>query len=188
MPDALRGVRAALTCLQLLLLLSAANSRPHTWDQDRFQLENIKKGILERLGMPAPPVIRRQLDQESIQRAQRLYEQKVAELRGNRSREEEEEEGAVSRTRRLHRLTPTCKWPWLGVTSRPSHHPPTGHTSVPACPALGNVTPQLGDMTGHAAGWPRSSLSRTFLRAGSEGEAPLEAFCLKSQKKLGGAG
>uniref|UniRef100_A0A8C3U7P4 TGF-beta family profile domain-containing protein n=1 Tax=Catharus ustulatus TaxID=91951 RepID=A0A8C3U7P4_CATUS len=81
MPD----VGTALTCLQLLLLLSAVDSRPHTWDQERFQLENIKKGILERLGMPAPPVIRRQLDQESIQRAQRIYEQKVAELRGNRT-------------------------------------------------------------------------------------------------------
>lgn len=119
MPNALRGVGVALTCLQLLLLLSAADSRPHTWDQDRFQLETIKKGILERLGMPAPPVIRRQLDQESIQRAQRLYQQKVAELARNRSQEAEEEE-AVSRTRRLHRLTPTCKWPWLGVTPRPS--------------------------------------------------------------------
>nr|RLV63196.1 hypothetical protein DV515_00018519 [Chloebia gouldiae] len=109
MPKALRGVGAALTCLQLLLLPSAVDSRPRTWDQDRFQLEAVKKEILERLGMPAPPVIRRQLDQESIQRAQRLYQRKVAELAGNRSREEEEEEEAVTRTRRLHRLTPTSK-------------------------------------------------------------------------------
>ncbi|XP_056368740.1 growth/differentiation factor 15 [Oenanthe melanoleuca] len=120
MPSALRGV----TCLQLLLLLSAVDSRPHTWDQDRFQLETIKKEILERLGMPAPPVIRRQLDQESIQRAQRLYQQKVAELAGNRSREEEEEEESVSRTRRLHRLTPTLSR-WLDIPER--HQDSQGH-------------------------------------------------------------
>ncbi|XP_075580003.1 LOW QUALITY PROTEIN: growth/differentiation factor 15 [Pelecanus crispus] len=102
-----RDVGAALTCLQLLLLLAGVELRPHAWDKDRLQLEAIKKGILERLGMPAPPVVRHQLDQESIQRAQRRYQQKVAELTGNRSREEEEEEGAVPRTRRLHRLTPT---------------------------------------------------------------------------------
>ncbi|XP_053855445.1 growth/differentiation factor 15 [Vidua macroura] len=123
-PNALRGVGAALTCLQLLLLLSAVDSRPHTWDQDRFQLEAVKKEILERLGMPAPPVSRRQLDQESIQRAQRLYQQKVAELAGNRSREEEEEEEAVSRTRRLHRLTPTLLR-WVDI---PEGHPDSqGH-------------------------------------------------------------
>ncbi|XP_053822081.1 growth/differentiation factor 15 [Vidua chalybeata] len=123
-PNALRGVGAALTCLQLLLLLSAVDSRPHTWDQDRFQLEAVKKEILERLGMPAPPVSQRQLDQESIQRAQRLYQQKVAELAGNRSREEEEEEEAVSRTRRLHRLTPTLLR-WVDI---PEGHPDSqGH-------------------------------------------------------------
>ncbi|XP_048144318.1 growth/differentiation factor 15 isoform X2 [Corvus hawaiiensis] len=120
MPNALRGVGAALTCLRLLLLLSAVDSRPHTWDQDRFQLEAVKKEILERLGMPAPPVIRRQLDQESIQRAQRLYQQQVAEMARNRSREEEEE--AASRTRRLHRLTPTLlRWPDIPEGHQDSH-------------------------------------------------------------------
>ncbi|XP_063214254.1 growth/differentiation factor 15 [Chroicocephalus ridibundus] len=104
MPRALRDVGAALTCLQLLLLLPGAEPRPHAWDGDRLQLEAIKKGILERLGMSAPPALRQHLDQESIRRAQRLYQHKVAELTGNRSREEE---GDVPRTRRLHRLTPT---------------------------------------------------------------------------------
>ncbi|KAM6113624.1 growth/differentiation factor 15 [Phoenicopterus ruber ruber] len=111
MPKALRDVGAALTCLQFLLLLAGVELRPHTWDEERFQLEAVKKGILERLGMPAPPVVRHRLDPESIRRAQRLYEQKVAELTGNRSREEEEEEGAVPGTRRLHRLTPTRQDP-----------------------------------------------------------------------------
>ncbi|KAM6331718.1 growth/differentiation factor 15 [Alca torda] len=119
MPRALRDVGAALTCFQLLLLLPGAEPRPHAWDRDRFQLEAIKKGILERLGMSAPPAIRQRLDQESIRRAQRLYQQKVAELTGNRSREEE---GDVPRTRRLHRLTPTCKWPRL----RGGHQDPQG--------------------------------------------------------------
>ncbi|KAM4658138.1 growth/differentiation factor 15 [Amazona ochrocephala] len=122
MPKALRDVEAALTCLQLLLLVTAVELRPHTWDGDRIQLEDIKKGILERLGMPAPPVIRHRLDQESIRRAQQLYQHTMDELMQNRSREEEE--GAVPRTRRLHRLTPT-------LLRRPDlpreHRDPPGH-------------------------------------------------------------
>ncbi|XP_061215401.1 growth/differentiation factor 15 [Neopsephotus bourkii] len=114
MPKALRDVEAALTCLQLLLLVTGVELRPHTWDGDRLQLEAIKKGILARLGMPAPPVIRQRLDQESIRRAQQLYQHTVDELMQNRSREEEE--GAVPRTRRLHRLTPTLL-----------HRDPPGH-------------------------------------------------------------
>ncbi|XP_064030906.1 growth/differentiation factor 15 [Pogoniulus pusillus] len=104
MPRALRDVGATLTCLQLLLLLTSVELRPHTRDEDRLQLEAIKKGILERLGMSSPPVVRHRLDQESIQRAQRLHRQRVAELMGNRS---QEEVGAGTGTRRLHRLTAT---------------------------------------------------------------------------------
>lgn len=137
MPRALRGSGAALTCLRLLLLLSAVDSRPHTWDRDSFQLEAVKKEILERLGMPAPPVIRRQLDQESIQRARRLYQHQVAELARNRSREGEEEEGAVSRSRRLHRLTPTLSRrldiPELHQDSE-GHRDARGHREEPRGP------------------------------------------------------
>ncbi|XP_069734040.1 growth/differentiation factor 15 [Phaenicophaeus curvirostris] len=105
MPGALRDAGTTLTCLQLLLLLfSGAEPRPHAWDEDRLQLEALKKGILERLGMTAPPVLRHPLDPESIKRAQRLYRHKVAELMGNRSREEAR---VVPGTRRLHRLIPT---------------------------------------------------------------------------------
>ncbi|KAM6310632.1 growth/differentiation factor 15 [Podargus strigoides] len=108
MPRALRDAGATLTCLQLLLLLSGVELRPHTWDEDKVKLEAIKKEILGRLGLPAPPGIRHQLDQESILRAQRLYRQRVAELMGNRSREEE---GPTPGTPRLHRLTPTLlRW------------------------------------------------------------------------------
>ncbi|XP_076215514.1 growth/differentiation factor 15 [Aptenodytes patagonicus] len=124
MPRALRDVGAALTCLQLLLLLAGVELRPHAWDEDRLQLEAIKKGILERLGMPAPPVVRHRLDQESIRRAQRLYQQKVAELTGNRSREEE---GAVPETRHLHRLTPKL----LRQPDIPRRHQdPQGHQDL----------------------------------------------------------
>ncbi|XP_064590205.1 growth/differentiation factor 15 [Zonotrichia leucophrys gambelii] len=105
---------AALTCLQLLLLLRAAHCRPHAWDQDRLQLEAVKKAILERLGMAAPPAIRHRPDPESIQRAQRLYRRAAAELAGNRSREEEEEEEGEEAVPRLHRLTPTLL-PWLDI-------------------------------------------------------------------------
>lgn len=121
MPRVLRDFGVAFGCLQLLLLLTGVELRPHAWDEDKLQLEAIKKGILERLGMPTPPVVRHRLDQESIWRAQRLYQQKVAELTGNRSREEE---GAVSRTRRLHRLTPTL----LRQPATPrGHQDPQGH-------------------------------------------------------------
>ncbi|XP_009890523.1 PREDICTED: growth/differentiation factor 15 [Charadrius vociferus] len=127
MPRALWDVGAALTCLQLLLLLAGVELRPHPWDEDRFQLEAIKKGILERLGMPAPPVIRHPLDLESIQRAQQLYQQKVAELTRNRS---QEEEGTVARTRRMHRLTPTLLRR-LDIPREnqdpPGHQDPQGH-------------------------------------------------------------
>ncbi|XP_063017400.1 growth/differentiation factor 15 [Melospiza melodia melodia] len=114
---------AALTCLQLLLLLRAAQCRPHAWDQDRLQLEAVKKAILERLGMAAPPAIRHRPDPESIQRAQRLYRRAAAELAGNRSREEEEEEGEEEAVPRLHRLTPTLL-PWLDIPE--GHQDPAG--------------------------------------------------------------
>ncbi|XP_068020971.1 growth/differentiation factor 15 [Melanerpes formicivorus] len=118
MPRAPRGVGATLTCLQLLLLFTRVELRPHTWDEDRLQLEAIKKEILERLGMSSPPVVRHRLDQESVQRARRLHRQRVAELMGNRS---QEEVGAVTTTRHLHRLTPTLLH-WSHV-----HH---GHQGV----------------------------------------------------------
>ncbi|XP_074784311.1 growth/differentiation factor 15 [Athene noctua] len=127
MPRVLWDDRATLTCLLLLLLLAGVELRPPPWDEDKLQLEAIKKGILERLGMAAPPSTQHRPDQESIQRAQRLYQQKVAELTGNGSREEEEEEeeeeeGAMPGTRRLHRLTPTLlRWP----------DTPQGHQDTP---------------------------------------------------------
>lgn len=167
--------RAALTCLRLLLLLSAADSRPHAWDQDRFQLEAVKKEILERLGMPAPPAIRSQLDQESIQRAQRLYRRKVAELAGNRSREEEEEE-AVSR---LYRLTPTCKWPWLRVAPRPR------------CPSVSRPRECHPAARGHdrACSTVAALILIPLLPLPWNGEGPLlEPFCLKPQKNPRGWG
>lgn len=143
MPRALRDVGAAVTCLQLLLLVTGVEPRPRGWDEDRTQLEAVKKGILERLGMSAPPVVRQRLDQESIRRAQRLYRHKVAEVMRNRSREEEEEEGSVSRTRRLHRLTPTRECP------QPRVRPVTlvSHVS-PALSPPGRVS-VCRDMTGH---------------------------------------
>ncbi|XP_023798634.1 growth/differentiation factor 15 [Cyanistes caeruleus] len=155
---------AALTCLQLLLLLSAVDSRPHTRHQDRFQLEAVKKEILERLGMSAPPVPRRPLDQESIQRAQRLYQLKVAELAGNRSREGEEEEEAVSGTRRLHRLTPTCKCPWLRATPRASSPRDTRRAEQ----RISSIPQAVGDSPGAGAwqelipspGWRGIALTR----------------------------
>ncbi|KAM6041418.1 growth/differentiation factor 15 [Chlamydotis macqueenii] len=104
MPRTPRAVGAILAGLQLLLLLAGVELKPRAWDEDALQLEAVKKGILERLGMPAPPVIRQRPDPESVRRAQRLYRQKVAELMANRSREEER---AVPGSGRLHRLTPT---------------------------------------------------------------------------------
>ncbi|XP_048783827.1 growth/differentiation factor 15 [Lagopus muta] len=93
-----------VTCLQLLLLAGGAQPRPRAWDEDGQQLEAIKHGILRRLGMAGPPPVPHAPDPESISRARRLYERRVAELRGNRSREREERDGAAAATR-WHRLT-----------------------------------------------------------------------------------
>ncbi|XP_031460186.1 growth/differentiation factor 15 [Phasianus colchicus] len=101
----LRDVGAVtVTCLQLLLLAGGAQPRPREWDEDGQQLEAIKHGILRRLGMAGPPPVPHAPDPESISRARRLYERRVAELRGNRSREREERDGAAAATR-WHRLT-----------------------------------------------------------------------------------
>ncbi|XP_052555677.1 growth/differentiation factor 15 [Tympanuchus pallidicinctus] len=101
----LRDVGAVtVTCLQLLLLAGGAQPRPRAWDEDGQQLEAIKHGILRRLGMAAPPPVPHAPDPEIISRARRLYERRVAELRGNRSREREERDGAAAATR-WHRLT-----------------------------------------------------------------------------------
>lgn len=172
---------SAFTSLQLLLLLSAVNSRPHAWDGDRLQLERIKKEILERLGMAAPPIPERRLDQGSILRAQSLYQQKAAELARNRS-QEEEKEGAVSR---LHRLTPSCKWTWVGVGIFfffSSSHPGTGVCGVPA---LGNVT---------SLPWGHDRACREvaalILCPGTGEESMLESFGLKkiNKNKIRGVG
>lgn len=98
-----------VTCLQLLLLAGGAQPRPRAWDEDGQQLEAIKHGILRRLGMAGPPPVPHAPDPESISRARRLYERRVAELRGNRSREREERDGAAAATR-WHRLTAIRKW------------------------------------------------------------------------------
>ncbi|KAM9369176.1 growth/differentiation factor 15 [Phaethornis superciliosus] len=128
MPKALRDLGAAFTFLQLLLLLTSVEPRPQGWDQEKFRLESIKKEILERLGLSAPPVLRTPLDTQSIRRAQRLYRQKVAELSGNRSREAEP--GTQPGIRRRHRLTPTLlhqmDTPW-GQQDPQGHPEPQGH-------------------------------------------------------------
>ncbi|XP_068776213.1 growth/differentiation factor 15 [Struthio camelus] len=97
-----RDGRAAATCLPVLLLLCGAELRPHARGEERLQLEAVKRGILERLGMPGPPAVRRGLDPDGVRRARRRYEEKVAELMSNRSREEES-----SWESSVHRLAPT---------------------------------------------------------------------------------
>ncbi|XP_064353408.1 growth/differentiation factor 15 [Dromaius novaehollandiae] len=110
-----RDVRAAATCLPVLLLLSGVELRAPAAGDERLQLEAVKRGILERLGMAGPPAGRRPLDPDGVRRAQRLYAEKVAELMGNRSRaaaeeeEEEEEEGGVSGRSSVHRLAVTLQ-------------------------------------------------------------------------------
>ncbi|XP_008499212.1 growth/differentiation factor 15 [Calypte anna] len=125
MPKALRDLGAAFTFLQLLLLLTSVEPRPQGWDQEKFRLESIKKEILERLGLSAPPVLRTPLDTQSIRRAQRLYRQKVAELTANRSREAEP--GTQPGIKRRHRLTPTL----LHQLDVPQgHQNPQGHQDL----------------------------------------------------------
>ncbi|CAM2109112.1 growth/differentiation factor 15 [Caretta caretta] len=94
--------RYAATCL-LLLLLSSVEPRPHGWAENRLQLETIQRGILDRLGLQEPPVLRQRLDQDGVRRARQLYREKLTQLWGNRSREES---WAAAPPRTLHLLTP----------------------------------------------------------------------------------
>ncbi|XP_065604747.1 growth/differentiation factor 15 [Cyrtonyx montezumae] len=142
----LRDVGAVtVTCLQLLLLAGGAQPRPRAWDEDGQQLEAIKHGILRRLGMAGPPPVPHAPDPESINRARRVYERRVAELRANRSREREEREGAAAATHR-HRLTailqrlpdpPRAEWdPHGSGTNQRTPGPPPGRTVTSWwCPA-----------------------------------------------------
>ncbi|XP_067416949.1 growth/differentiation factor 15 [Emydura macquarii macquarii] len=101
MQRSLQDLRYAATCL--LLLLCGVELRPHGWDEHGLQLETIKRGILDRLGMQKPPVLRQKLDQDGVRRAHRLYREKLTQLRGNRSREDSQ---AAAPARMLHILTP----------------------------------------------------------------------------------
>ncbi|TFK06393.1 tissue factor [Platysternon megacephalum] len=100
MQSSVQDFRYAATCL--LLLLSGVEPRPPAWAENRRQLETIQRGILDRLGLQEPPVLRQRLDQDGVRRARQLYREKLSQLRGNRSREESQ--AAPPRT--LHLLTP----------------------------------------------------------------------------------
>ncbi|KAM9112267.1 growth/differentiation factor 15 [Pangshura tecta] len=93
--------RYPATCL--LLLLSSVELRPHGWAGNRRQLETIQRGILDRLGLQEPPVLRQRLDQDGVRRARQLYREKLSQLRGNRSKAESQ---VSAPPRTLHRLTP----------------------------------------------------------------------------------
>ncbi|XP_075759026.1 growth/differentiation factor 15 [Pelodiscus sinensis] len=101
MRSARQLVRFTLTCL--LLLLSSVEPRPRSWDQPELELETIKRGILDRLGLQEPPVLRQRLDQDGLRRARQLYREKLTQLRGNRSRDESQ---AAAPAWTLHLLTP----------------------------------------------------------------------------------
>ncbi|XP_043846324.1 growth/differentiation factor 15 [Dromiciops gliroides] len=78
--------------LLLLLLQPPPPSRaaePPPEDPERsVQLEAIRSSILARLGMSAPPDVRPQpLSAQEVRRLQRRYEEALAQLRSNRSRE-----------------------------------------------------------------------------------------------------
>uniref|UniRef100_A0A8C9L9Y8 TGF-beta family profile domain-containing protein n=1 Tax=Pavo cristatus TaxID=9049 RepID=A0A8C9L9Y8_PAVCR len=97
--------------------------------------------------MTAPPAVPHAPDPESISRARRLYERRVAELRGNRSREREEREGAAAATR-WHRLTAIRKWT-LRSRRVPGPRPP----AVPPdrAPQLHPTEPPRGHRDPHGA-------------------------------------
>nr|XP_005279135.1 growth/differentiation factor 15 [Chrysemys picta bellii] len=101
MRSSMQDFRYTATCL--LLLLSGVEPRPHGWAENRRQLETIQRGILDRLGLQEPPVLRQRLDQDGLRRARQLYREKLGQLRGNRSREESQ---AAAPPRTLHLLTP----------------------------------------------------------------------------------
>ncbi|XP_042747153.1 embryonic growth/differentiation factor 1-like [Lagopus leucura] len=171
----LRDVGAVtVTCLQLLLLAGGAQPRPRAWDEDGQQLEAIKHGILRRLGMAGPPPVPHAPDPESISRARRLYERRVAELRGNRSREREERDGAAAATR-WHRLTAIRKWT-LRSRRVPGPRPPAAPQPHPcgACrtPPGESGTPKGGRNDPEDTGTPTESRIPTATSTPTGSETP----------------
>ncbi|XP_078524479.1 growth/differentiation factor 15 [Lissotriton helveticus] len=91
-------------CLALLVLLTAVELRPLGEQEKRIQLEAVKRGILERLGLHRPPPTPQRLDKEALQRMYAIYQEKLLELKGNASRGEENMLTAAET--RVHLLTP----------------------------------------------------------------------------------
>ncbi|XP_063313386.1 growth/differentiation factor 15 [Pelobates fuscus] len=91
-------VSCAAFCLSMSFI-TGVHLRPLGEQEEMVQLEAIKKGILDRLGLHRPPVIREKMDQDKIQKMHWLYQEKLRELRGNMSKEEIPQ-------RTVHLLTP----------------------------------------------------------------------------------
>ncbi|KAM4809642.1 growth/differentiation factor 15 [Rhinophrynus dorsalis] len=91
-------VRCTVLCFTYLFI-SGVQLRPLGEQEKMVQLEAVKKGILDRLGLHRPPVIREKMDLEEMRKMYSLYQEKLMELRGNMSKEEIPE-------RIVHLLTP----------------------------------------------------------------------------------
>ncbi|KAJ1085430.1 hypothetical protein NDU88_005562 [Pleurodeles waltl] len=98
-----QSARYPEACLALLFLLTAVELRPLGEQEKRIQLEAVKRGILERLGLHRPPPTHQRLDKEALQRMYKVYEETLLELKGNTS---QEENMLTATENRVHLLTP----------------------------------------------------------------------------------
>ncbi|OCT97712.1 protein DVR-1 [Xenopus laevis] len=94
-------VRCTALCFTYLFI-SGVQLRPFVEKEKKMQLEAVKKGILDHLGLNSPPVIREKLDLDEIRKMYSLYQEKLMELRGNMSKD-----GIPERI--VHLLTPTLQ-------------------------------------------------------------------------------
>ncbi|XP_044311853.1 growth/differentiation factor 15 [Varanus komodoensis] len=105
-----RGGRCLAAGALLLLLLSGGELRPQG-AQQAAQIEAVKQGILARLGLQGPPTLLEAPGQDVVKKAQRLYREALAQLRGNQTRRP----AATA----VHRLTPK-------LTRMPAGEAPAG--------------------------------------------------------------
>uniref|UniRef100_H3B924 Growth/differentiation factor 15 n=1 Tax=Latimeria chalumnae TaxID=7897 RepID=H3B924_LATCH len=100
------SVSSFATCA-VLLFLSEVELRPHGDRRERVQVEAVKMSILEHLGLQRPPSVRERLNEEELKKMYQLYEEKLNELRRNKSAEDDH---SANHKSTVCLLTSKCKY------------------------------------------------------------------------------
>ncbi|XP_077192369.1 growth/differentiation factor 15 [Paroedura picta] len=93
-----------------LVLLSGVDPRPSGRHASQRQLEAVKQSILDRIGLKRPPVVRRPLGPDGLQKEHQVYREMLAQLRANRT--------AVEPETSVHLLRPKLKHVAEGLPGR----------------------------------------------------------------------